>query len=414
VIDNIDVDASANTFTDQSNLLSVAENAPPGAAVEAVARQLSTLVGATQVVFLIADLSGQCLVPLTHISASAADGRVDSVSIHDTHEGIALRRQKTQIINDGGHCTLHVPVTSRGDAIGVLVMELPRSATREIIEQAEAASHMLAYILIANRRLTDLYEWGQRSGPMTLAAEIQRRIIPDAFSCEAGWFTVAGWLEPSVDVAGDTFDYSFDQKRLALSLTDAMGHSVESALLATVAVAALRNTRRTNKDIAAQANAVNAALSDHAGGDQFVSGLLVNIPLEGNDATIINAGHPPPFLVRGGSASIISVTADVPFGMFPDTNYEVQDLSLHLGDRLVLVTDGLLERNASDFDLRRTIESLAHLHPREFVRELCGQVTEAAGGKLADDATVLCFDWHDEPGSPRNSKSGSDETGASD
>jgi Stage II sporulation protein E (SpoIIE) len=102
-------------------------------------------------------------------------------------------------------------------------------------------AHALAYVVIANRRFTDLYEWGQRSVPLSLAAEIQHRLLPDAYTCEAGQFSLAGWLEPAGNIAGDTFDFSLERDTLHLSMTDAMGHSVQAATLATVLVGALRN-----------------------------------------------------------------------------------------------------------------------------------------------------------------------------
>lgn len=39
---------------------------------------------------------------------------------------------------------------------------------------------------------TDLFEWRQRGTPFSLSAEIQRRLLPGAFACEAGAFTLAG------------------------------------------------------------------------------------------------------------------------------------------------------------------------------------------------------------------------------
>jgi len=90
--------------------------------------------------------------------------------------------------------------------------------------------HALAYVVIANRRHTDLFEWGQRTTPFSLAAEIQRRLLPTSYTCEAGQFTLAGWLEPASTVGGDTFDYNLDREMLHLSITDAVGHEVEAAL----------------------------------------------------------------------------------------------------------------------------------------------------------------------------------------
>ena len=87
-------------------------------------------------------------------------------------------------------------------------------------------AHLLAFVVIANRRHTDLYEWGQRTRPLSLSAEIQHRLLPGPQTCEAGAFTLAGWLEPAAGIAGDTFDFSLARDVLHLSLTDAMGHGV--------------------------------------------------------------------------------------------------------------------------------------------------------------------------------------------
>jgi serine phosphatase RsbU (regulator of sigma subunit) len=61
---------------------------------------------------------------------------------------------------------------------------------------------------------------------------------------EAPEYAVAGALEPAYEVGGDTFDYAAQPEALTVSVTDAMGHGLQAALLAGLAVAALRNARR--------------------------------------------------------------------------------------------------------------------------------------------------------------------------
>ncbi|MFI5808496.1 hypothetical protein [Streptomyces sp. NPDC051561] len=39
-------------------------------------------------------------------------------------------------------------------------------------------AHALAYIIIANQSFTDVYQWGRRTTPLSLAAEIQHRLLP--------------------------------------------------------------------------------------------------------------------------------------------------------------------------------------------------------------------------------------------
>jgi hypothetical protein len=51
---------------------------------------------------------------------------------------------------------------------------------------------------------------------LSLAAEIQHRLLPAAYTCEAAEFAVAAWLEPAGEVAGDTFDFSLERDTLHL------------------------------------------------------------------------------------------------------------------------------------------------------------------------------------------------------
>ena len=108
----------------------------------------------------------------------------------------------------------------------------------------------------------------------------------------------------------------------------------------------------------------------------------------------MNAGHASPFLVRDGVARTLELHADLPFGMFRAAPYRAQRLQLLPGDRLVLVTDGMLERNAVSLDVIDALHGMQELHPREVVHTFARAVLGATGGDLLDDATVLCVDWY--------------------
>ena len=399
-------------------LLAAVEAAPPLAAAEVLGAALAEAIGARDVSFLIADLSGESLIRLSHASAGEADGSLDrerseAVSLIGTPHGRALADQRVQVVADDGATRLFAPVTSRGEAIGIMELRLDERPGEATLATVASAAHALAYIVIANRRFTDLYEWGQRSLPLSLEAEIQHRLLPGAYTCEAGQFTLAGWLEPAGDVGGDTFDFSLERDTLHLSMTDAMGHTLDAALLATVLVGALRNARRRGVGLATQARMAHAALSGHGTGWELVTGQLVRVDLRSGIARIVNAGHPPPVRVRAGHAGTIALNADLPFATpeaaTPEAGeYRVQELALEAGDRLVFLTDGMLERNATAVDILSVLVGCRHLHPREAVQEMTRAVVHACGGELQDDATVLCLDWHGGPQRDRDASAGAD------
>jgi serine phosphatase RsbU (regulator of sigma subunit) len=365
--------------------------------VDSLAAELAGVVDATEVNLLIANFSGSAVVRLSHVTGGGElqDGhneRTESLPLdHSVYQRV-LFAQQLEVVESGAQILVLVPVTERGDAIGILELFLPRRPDAETLDYLAAAAHTLSYVLIVSRRHTDLFEWAQRDTPFSLAAEIQRRLLPSAYTAECGSFTIAGWLEPAHDVGGDTFDYSIDREHLYISITDAVGHSTQAALLATIAVASLRNTRRALASPVELAAAVNAALLDNADEDQYVTGQVMRIRLADGSVELVNAGHPLPFLLRDGRARAIEMAAELPFGVEAST-YTVQTLQLQPGDRLLLITDGYLERNAGRVDVERILVATADRHPRQIVQELAQEVLEATGGKLRDDATAVCVDW---------------------
>ena len=187
-----------------------------------------------------------------------------------------------------------------------------------------------------------------------------------------------------------------------------MGHEVDAAVLATVLVGALRNARRAGVELAEQARIANDGLSDFARRGGFVTGQVARMNLREQTATIVNAGHPLPLRLRAGRVEEVALHADPPFGIVPDHRYRVQTLPLEPGDRLMFLTDGMLERNAQDVDIAAVVAADGEKHPREAVQHLAQVILEGAGDMLEDDATAMCFDWHGGPPRDRTTDSGSD------
>jgi serine phosphatase RsbU (regulator of sigma subunit) len=390
--------------TDLRTLLNRAEAASPVEAIDVMADELAVMLDAEELCFLIMDLSGRAVTRFGGLGDNAARKRQEGaahapvVPLPGTVYEKVLRSQQPDLQADGDdRHRLIVPVTERGDTMGVLEMTVPwRPSERDVADVQECA-RALAYVVVGCRRHTDLFEWAQRSLPFSLAAEIQRRLLPAAFTCEAGQLTVSGWLEPANAVGGDTFDYSLDRDTLHVSITDAVGHDVHAAMLATLLVSSLRNGRRRERGLLEQAAAANDALAAHSGPGDFVTGQLVRVDRHSARMSIVNAGHPFPYRVHDGVVDRVELAIDMPFGLRPGRAFTYQEVQLRPGDRIALVTDGILERNAASLEIAALLADTADKHPREVVYTIGDEVLRATGGDLRDDATIVCIDWHGGP-----------------
>ncbi|MFF9854166.1 PP2C family protein-serine/threonine phosphatase [Streptomyces litmocidini] len=398
--------------------LEAAEAAAPVESLDVVARMLKEHLGAASVSFLITDFTGSSVVRLGAADSVETDEPAHRIPLRGTLYDDVIRSQQPQVEHRGENRLVRVlaPVTNRGDAIGLLELFLPAPPGAEVMREIGETAHALAYIVIANRSHTDVYQWGRRTKPLSLAAEIQHRLLPTSLACEAAQFAVAGALEPADHVGGDTFDYVIDRDTVQLSVTDAMGHDVDAALLATLVVGALRRARRAGADLAEQAHQADRAMRDH-GRSGYVTGQLLRISLINGETEFVNAGHPWPLRMRDGEVQEIVPKVDLPFGLGAQVSqantYRVQTLDLRPGDRLVMLTDGMLERNAENLDLSDLIIRTRALHPREAARTLVKAIVDAGHGHLDDDATVMCLDWRGVHNSERDAAHGADLTDAS-
>jgi hypothetical protein len=312
-------------------LIRALDQAPPYDFGVELDEHLRTEVGAHGCTLLLADYSEQTLEPVP--GPQSLDGQSSqrpAPSIIDSAAGQAFRQQRVVKVGStqSPACTVYVPVTMRSERLGVLEVRLP-SVDDRILGALDDTGRITAYALAAARRYTDRFERIRRRRDFILAAEIQWELLP-VLAYDTPRFALAGNLEPAYEIAGDTFDYAVSRERLTLTITDAIGHGLRAALMGSLAVNAMRNQRRIGAGIDAQAHEASAQLDQQFGGETYVTGLLLQLDPRTGVGTIINAGHPPPIMLRNGETNAVDIPPDTPLGMFPETRYAPTDLPWRL------------------------------------------------------------------------------------
>ncbi|MET9508030.1 PP2C family protein-serine/threonine phosphatase [Streptomyces flavidovirens] len=370
--------------------------AAPHALFDAMRAALIEFYEALEVDLLMADYSLTCLQPVTALPHTS-----QPLSVESSPEGRAFGSQEPfgQYAAQGGAVDLHLPVTVRGDRLGILTVRLPkRRCTPDTVEELTELAELLGHEIVVAERDTDLYLQARRASRLTLASEMQWQLLP-ARACKRPEYAIGAQLEPAYDIHGDNFDWSSSAESLTLSVTNGMGEGIEASLLTNLAVNALRNARRAGIDIADQAALADQAVYAQYRGAQYVSTLILSFELATGRGQVVDAGSPQLWRQRDKVVEHVAFEAQLPLGMFEETAYVAQDFQALPGDRLIFVSDGVYSAVSGAGEaygeraLARAIQAVSLLPAAAVPRALLQELASYRDAEAEDDALVLCLDW---------------------
>jgi len=379
------------------DLLRRAALTPPDLLAADVANALHD-AGGNHLVLYVVDYEQETLQPVALASDLLVE-RPKGVNIEGTMAGRAFQTQHVLSAETAEGWRVWAPVRERAERIGVLELGFPE-IDDELLALCDDLGLLVGHLTHTAGRYTDLIELRRRRRPMNLAAEMQWDLLPP-LSFSSPDLAIAGLLEPAYFVAGDAFDYSLNGDVLGFAIIDAMGHGVSSTLASTLALGAFRYGRRRNLDLSVIAEHIDDAVAEQFHGDSFVTGHLARLDIATGDLLWINAGHPPPLLVRGAKVvGELACEPCFPFGLEIAIT-EIGRCRLQPGDRVLFYSDGVVEaRPASgeQFGLDRLISEVeqyigAGVLPSETLRRLAARLRQHRGGKLEDDATLVFLEW---------------------
>lgn len=375
-------------------LLDRAHEMPPQLIAPLIAEEVGR-VGGRNVSVLLQDYGQFMLVPLSGRGLAASEPE----PIAQSPAGAAFMRATAVEVPQTDGVRVYLPLLDGGGQIGVMIVTLD-SVDDDDRRLLHRLAGLVAHLLVIKSDYTDQFFQTRRRQPMALAAEIQWSLLPP-LAMSVPQVELAGILEPTYDVAGDSFDFALNDDILHVGLIDAMGHGLDAANMASIAVGAYRHARRADVGLSAVYSFMDEAIADQFGPEGFATAQMMRLNISTGQLTWVNAGHPAPLLIRNHEvAGRLESPTTLPVG-FGGEDPHISEQSLQQADRVLCFTDGLIEEHEAGEEpfgeeaLIRAVNRIGQEEEsvREAVRALSHALRENRGWRTSDDATLLLMEW---------------------
>ena len=206
---------------------------------------------------------------------------------------------------------------------------------------ADFAGLLAIIVIIFMRFLRIHHEQERAQGELEAARSVQELMIPRE-SVETPGYEVDSVYKPAAEVGGDFFHLeTTPDGGLLVILGDVAGHGMQAAMNVSMLMGVLRYTQE--KRPARVLESLNRVLQ---GSESFTTCQAVWFGPEG-EVVIANAGHLPPYL----NTQEVRLPGGLPLGVVPDVKYDEVRLYLHPGDRLLMMSDGVVEARQGSGEL---------------------------------------------------------------
>lgn len=232
------------------------------------------------------------------------------------------------------------------------------------------------------------------------ARELQKSILPE-HEYRFHNYELFGITSPAEIVGGDFFDYlevGEDNLRLGIVVGDAASKGVSAAAEAMYISGAIRMASSFELKISSLMKRVNQLVNRIFADDKFASLFYGELSADkGGLFLYANAGHNPPFFIRGNSNDVIRLNPTGPvIGPTPHAKYSIENINFLKGDLLVIYSDGVIDSTDQDFNYygeERFINSLKNLKNKS-VKEIAYTVLDdvikfSKKGKYNDDKSLV-------------------------
>ena len=309
----------------------------------------------------------------------------NSVIAYDLRTVICIPMRRTQVQ------TARASTETGGQSavLGALYLDA-RYTSRNLSGVGHDVLHAIAReaaALVENARLAEAEEANRRyEQQMAIAATIQQGLMAVTIP-EVPFARLSGKNLSCKEIGGDFYDAVNTADGLAIVLADVAGKGVSAALLASTLQGMIYSQLVARMPLTDIVDGANRFLTSKRIGEKYATVIIARLRHDG-ELEFVNCGHIPPLLVCGGEV-IRPSHGNLPVGLLPDAVYESDRYSLHAGDRLVLVTDGVTEAENAEGEFFDN-ERLELAAKKGTMQDIFAAVSEFCGSTpLNDDCTVV-------------------------
>jgi sigma-B regulation protein RsbU (phosphoserine phosphatase) len=206
---------------------------------------------------------------------------------------------------------------------------------------ADSVSILTIVIIIFIRFLRVQRDQERASSELAAARSVQELMIPQE-KIQTPGFEVESIYNPANEVGGDFFHVQpTEDGGLLVILGDVAGKGLKAAMNVSMLMGALRRT--PERSPARILESLNRVLT---GSESFTTCQAAWFGANG-ELVLANAGHLPPYL----NSQEVFVPGGLPLGVLPEVKYDEVRLYLHPGDRILLMSDGVVEARHSSGEL---------------------------------------------------------------
>lgn len=231
-----------------------------------------------------------------------------------------------------------------------------------------------------------------------IAREVQERLFPQDLPKVAG-LDYYGACRPALGVGGDYYDFlELADGKFGIAIGDVSGKGIGASLVMASLQASLRGQAiHSGDDLASLMKQVNKLVYEASTTDRYATFFYAQYDSKTRKLVYVNAGHNPPYVLRGGEMLRLADGGPV-VGMLPPmiVNYEQGEMQMEPGDILIGYTDGISEAmDTADEEwgedaMIDAVKDAACSPSKEILEKTVEKADEfAAGAKQHDDMTMI-------------------------